>query len=76
MCCYLIAVTVSKTNISLNDRCLIQGAVVDGLGHHGLVYSRNASRIARHANVNNIIRHTLVTAGNLTRVDEKGPDGM
>lgn len=39
------------------------GEAVNSLGHHGLACSRNAGRLARHANINDIIRRALVAAG-------------
>ncbi|KAJ8719299.1 hypothetical protein PYW08_011474 [Mythimna loreyi] len=60
------------------------GEVVNSLGHHGLSCSRSAGRIARHANINDIIRRALVSVGvpavlephGLVRDDGKRPDGM
>ena len=60
------------------------GEAVDCLGHHGLSCNRSASRIARHASINDIIRRALVSAGvpavlepiGLARDDGKRPDGM
>ena len=60
------------------------GEAVNSLGHHGLSCSRSAGRIARHANINDIIRRALVAVGvpavlepnGLARDDGKRPDGM
>lgn len=60
------------------------GAPVGSLGHHGLSCARSAGRIARHHNLNDVIRRALVTAGvpavlepsGLARDDGKRPDGM
>lgn len=60
------------------------GEVVNSLGHHGLSCSRSAGRMARHANINDIIRRALVAVGvpavlepnGLARDDGKRPDGM
>ncbi|KAJ8721499.1 hypothetical protein PYW07_002274 [Mythimna separata] len=79
--CSMILLSVSLVLSPHRCHC---GEVVNSLGHHGLSCSRSAGRIARHANINDIIKRALVTVGvpavlepyGLARDDGKRPDGM
>ena len=66
---------------SYSHRC---GTLVDSLGHHGLACLRNAGRLPRHAQLNDIVKRSLAVAGipaclepvGLNREDSKRPDGI
>lgn len=64
--------------------CQHCGGLVDSLGHHGLSCKKSAGRIPRHAQINDLIKRGLSSAGipsvlepvGLDRGDGKRPDGL
>ena len=64
--------------------CRLCGRKVDELGHHGLSCLKSAGRLPRHAQLNEVVRRGLVSAGipailepvGLDRGDGKRPDGL
>ncbi|KAF0288994.1 Ubiquitin carboxyl-terminal hydrolase 2 [Amphibalanus amphitrite] len=65
-------------------RCRLCGRQVDQLGHHGLSCVKSAGRLPRHAQLNDVVRRGLASAGipsilepvGLDRGDGKRPDGL
>ena len=65
-------------------RCRSCNFPVDRLGHHGLSCQRSAGRFPRHANLNDVVKRALASAGipsilepvGLDRGDGKRPDGL
>ncbi|KAK8720595.1 hypothetical protein OTU49_013221 [Cherax quadricarinatus] len=72
--------------ILAEHRCICGSEAADRFGYHGLVCRKSEGKIARHEEVNNIIKRSLTTAGcpavreppQLCRSDgsQKRPDGI
>ena len=71
-------------SICEQHRCRLCGRQVDQLGHHGLSCVKSAGRLPRHAQLNDVVRRGLASAGipsvlepvGLDRGDGKRPDGL
>ena len=71
------------TPVSQPHRCRC-GKQFDPLGHHGLACKYSSGRLARHANLNDVVKRALASAGmpswlepvGLNRGDGRRPDGI
>ena len=71
------------TPVSQPHRCRC-GKEFDSLGHHGLSCQYSSGRLARHANLNDVVKRALTAAGipswlepvGLNRGDGRRPDGL
>ena len=65
-------------------RCRLCGRQVDELGHHGLSCAKSAGRLPRHADLNDVVKRGLASAGipaileplGLNRGDGRRPDDL